>query len=263
MKYLSDDRSIGSYPNSCGLKPIETIYNGYRFRSRLEARWAMCFDMVGVKYEYEPEGFVLDDNKNYLPDFYLRDFDTYIEIKHADAIQLLDIENGFEFKSKTEDAEKYVSAIRAITKDHRFAIIQGDPYDIAMKEHGGNGRGDLFFTGVCFGYIRSMFDENYICSSGQKCSECNHFLIPAHYPILGITKSGIIASFDSPPDVFPSKEGIEIVIIDGEDIELLGKNKDKGKLVEEVCTFATASQKARQARFEHGEKPEVKKHPAG
>ena len=39
------------------IKPIETYYNGYRFRSRLEARWAVFFDALGVPYEYEPEGF--------------------------------------------------------------------------------------------------------------------------------------------------------------------------------------------------------------
>lgn len=39
------------------IKSIETKYNGFRFRSRLEARWAIFFDMVGLKYEYEVEGF--------------------------------------------------------------------------------------------------------------------------------------------------------------------------------------------------------------
>ena len=41
------------------LKAIETEYKGYRFRSRLEARWAVFFDACGVKWEYEPEGYVL------------------------------------------------------------------------------------------------------------------------------------------------------------------------------------------------------------
>lgn len=51
------------------IKAIETIYNGYRFRSRLEARWAVFFDALGVDYEYEPEGFDLGDGIYYLPDF--------------------------------------------------------------------------------------------------------------------------------------------------------------------------------------------------
>lgn len=53
------------------IKPIETEYNGYRFRSRLEARWAVFFDAMGIKYEYEPEGYVLQDGECYLPDFRL------------------------------------------------------------------------------------------------------------------------------------------------------------------------------------------------
>ena len=52
-----------------GIKHIETVYNGYRFRSRLEARWAVFFDAMGIKYEYEPEGYILKDGSRYLPDF--------------------------------------------------------------------------------------------------------------------------------------------------------------------------------------------------
>jgi hypothetical protein len=60
-------RSSGSH-----LKPIETQYKGYRFRSRLEARWAVFFDALGIEWEYEPEGFDLGDGLYYLPDFRLR-----------------------------------------------------------------------------------------------------------------------------------------------------------------------------------------------
>ncbi|MBK9515513.1 MAG: hypothetical protein IPO05_18320 [Flavobacteriales bacterium] len=51
------------------IKPIETRYKGYRFRSRLEARWAVFFDALGLEWEYEPEGFDLGDGVYYLPDF--------------------------------------------------------------------------------------------------------------------------------------------------------------------------------------------------
>ena len=72
-------------------KPIETRYKGYRFRSRLEARWAVFFDALGVSYQYEPEGFELIDKARgwirifYLPDFLIFDSegkpDYWIEIK--------------------------------------------------------------------------------------------------------------------------------------------------------------------------------------
>ena len=70
------------------IKPIETYYNGYRFRSRLEARWAVFFDAAGIKYQYEPEGYRytdFDDNEYfYLPDFYLPDFNIWVEVKGND-----------------------------------------------------------------------------------------------------------------------------------------------------------------------------------
>ena len=42
------------------IKAIETEYDGHRFRSRLEARWAVFFNAVGLTYEYEIEGFEMD-----------------------------------------------------------------------------------------------------------------------------------------------------------------------------------------------------------
>lgn len=62
------------------IKAIETEYKGYRFRSRLEARWAVFFDTAGINWEYEPEGFEFN-GKRYLPDFYLPDFDYFFEVK--------------------------------------------------------------------------------------------------------------------------------------------------------------------------------------
>lgn len=65
------------------IKAIETVYKGYRFRSRLEARWAVFFDTLGVEWEYEPEGFELGRAGRYLPDFWLPAFNMWLEIKPA------------------------------------------------------------------------------------------------------------------------------------------------------------------------------------
>jgi len=62
------------------IKAIETQYNGYRFRSRLEARWAVFFDAMGLEWTYEPEGFDLA-GVPYLPDFYIKTWGCYAEIK--------------------------------------------------------------------------------------------------------------------------------------------------------------------------------------
>jgi hypothetical protein len=63
------------------IKAIETFYKGYKFRSRLEARWAVFFDALGLEYQYEPEGFDLGDGIFYLPDFYLPKLRAWVEIK--------------------------------------------------------------------------------------------------------------------------------------------------------------------------------------
>lgn len=63
------------------LKAIETAYKGYRFRSRLEARWAVFFDALEIPWEYEKEGFDLGEAGLYLPDFWLTQFRSFVEIK--------------------------------------------------------------------------------------------------------------------------------------------------------------------------------------
>lgn len=63
------------------IKAIETRYKGYNFRSRLEARWAVFFDALGVKWEYEKEGYDLGEAGWYLPDFWLPDLRCWVEIK--------------------------------------------------------------------------------------------------------------------------------------------------------------------------------------
>jgi hypothetical protein len=63
--------------------PIETTYRGYRFRSRLEARWAVFFDAAGIEFYYEPEAYQTSLG-GYLPDFYLPKFagGIFVEVKH-------------------------------------------------------------------------------------------------------------------------------------------------------------------------------------
>lgn len=64
------------------INAIETSYAGCRFRSRLEARWALFLDILGLKWEYEPQGYrVGPDQRLYLPDFYLPGLGTWVEVK--------------------------------------------------------------------------------------------------------------------------------------------------------------------------------------
>ena len=62
------------------IKAIETKYAGHRFRSRLEARWAVFFDYLGIPWEYEKEGYMVNDVA-YLPDFWLPSWRMWLEVK--------------------------------------------------------------------------------------------------------------------------------------------------------------------------------------
>lgn len=99
------------------LKPIETVYKGYKFRSRLEARWAVFFDNAGIKYEYEPEGFQLN-GVWYLPDFYLPWFHAYVEIK----------------PSNSEDKKDAIKKLEMLFEKENVVCLycEGDPYECNM-----------------------------------------------------------------------------------------------------------------------------------
>lgn len=83
------------------IKPIETKYKGYRFRSRLEARWAVFFEGMGMPYEYEREGFNVN-GRWYLPDFYLPWFDCYVEIKPSEDEKISEADNVLKEFSKSK-----------------------------------------------------------------------------------------------------------------------------------------------------------------
>lgn len=65
------------------MTPLITHYNGFKFRSRLEARWATYLDALGVIYDYEREGFSIGTTPKtrYLPDFWLPRLESWLEIK--------------------------------------------------------------------------------------------------------------------------------------------------------------------------------------
>ncbi|MCD6539286.1 MAG: hypothetical protein J7K37_01075 [Candidatus Omnitrophica bacterium] len=60
-----------------GVKGIITYWRYRKYRSRLEARWACMFDLLGWKYEYEPY-----DLNGWIPDFILvGDTEILVDVK--------------------------------------------------------------------------------------------------------------------------------------------------------------------------------------
>ena len=118
-RYMGQNITIHETANR--FKPIETEYNGNLFRSRLEARWAVFLYELGVKYIYEYEGFILPGLGNYLPDFFLPDQSTWVEIKPF-AYTYKDLNDLMETR-----AFQKCYALAKNSKDWVF-LVAGNPY---------------------------------------------------------------------------------------------------------------------------------------
>jgi hypothetical protein len=64
-----------------GAHALKTEYRGVTYRSQTEARWAVFFDALGVQFSYEPETISLSSGARYIPDFFIKDFNAYFEVK--------------------------------------------------------------------------------------------------------------------------------------------------------------------------------------
>lgn len=66
------------------MRPKRTEFKNTVYRSKLEAKWAVFFDSLGLRYEYEPHFEEVSLGYypiNYAPDFYLEDLDIHVEVK--------------------------------------------------------------------------------------------------------------------------------------------------------------------------------------
>lgn len=105
------------------MKAIETEYAGYRFRSRLEARWAVFFDTADIEFQYEAEGFTLPNRYGgmfrYLPDFWFPGLAMYGEVKADWSVR---------------EKHKFLDAVNAL--DTPFLVLP----DIFRQPRGGSRR---------------------------------------------------------------------------------------------------------------------------
>lgn len=117
------------------MKAIETVYKNYKFRSRLEARWAVFFDALGIEWDYESEGYEFSDGTRYLPDFLIKEKDNesnwFVEVKGN-----LDDEVGIKKARKLDDTppENVLGCI--IVSGLRYAEINSDIYNEPPEYNG-------------------------------------------------------------------------------------------------------------------------------
>lgn len=216
------------------IKAIETEYNGYRFRSRLEARWAVFFDALGIKYEYEPEGFELSCGR-YLPDFYLSEFAVYVEIKPLDRSHI------DEWRAKPDTFRRETG--KAIL------LCYGDPSEDVWKklyayDTCDNGGGDyesdaVFAVYGCKAYIiaNDYRKDRVICIDSDWNS--NNFVVTSGH-FFYIQKGRLIEQrVEKLLEQFADSMMYNLFDPDAKDLLNLAKKA------------------ARQARFEHGESPRL------
>ena len=93
------------------MRVIQTVYKGYKFRSRLEARWAVFLDHLKANWSYEQEGYALG-GQWYLPDFFVSDWNCWIEIKGQ----------------KASDSERAKCQALARESGKQVLLLVGDPW---------------------------------------------------------------------------------------------------------------------------------------
>ena len=120
---------------------LESTYKNQKFRSRLEARFAIFFDALGCEWQYEPEGFRLPSG-NYLPDFYLPKVEggAWIEVKPYGRNQFF----GFVGSGprKNDKRLEEFSSLAASSKT-LFFVAHGIPSESYFKNFGYESEGML------------------------------------------------------------------------------------------------------------------------
>ena len=214
------------------IKPIETYYKGYRFRSRLEARWAVFFDAMGIKYEYEPEGFKTSVDLNtfcYLPDFYFPDNDCYGEVKGRLSALKKDSEKiawCIDYQNTPVSNGLVLLGQIPYWEDDKYYEIPTFPYLYWDK--------GIVMTYAIWGNKKLHIDESRLWDDYSSAPDLPHKL------------------FDFFPEEIYQLGLRHFASIDGMLFEMSTDDRDNHSY-----TLRKAFLKASRARFEHGETPRI------
>lgn len=94
------------------------MYDGVVFASMIEVAWASFFTHMGIRWNYEPELLLLPSFGPYPPDFYLPEFDCYVECKGR---LLSDYD-----RQKVEEAAEFTGKT--------FVLARGTPFYAIYRE---------------------------------------------------------------------------------------------------------------------------------
>ena len=199
------------------LKPIETRYAECRFRSRLEARWAVLFDALGLRWEYEFDRYPVGgfgSRRTYLPDFFVHDLNVWVEVKG--------------------DAEAL---------DHRLMVDAAHPVNGLPRDVTGNRDG------------HALHEPRVLIVGRVPREPGEHLLLSALGGEVVAWQRAVLGCSGESHHVLPVGIAVEAQI-DAESGQLVGLKDPLGapNLAFAACDHAIkAYRAARSARFEHGE----------
>lgn len=199
------------------IKAIQTPYSGYHFRSRLEARWAVFFNALDIPFRYELQGYNIN-GRNYLPDFYLVDIGTYIEVKPYPI---------------TEEGYALMRDL-CVETNKQVVVVEGDPYMCSARLYAFN-RWECDYTHTPQG-LAELNDQSL-----RLCGE-------DFYSIEHLDEKGFCTSEKYTLGWLP------VTCADGYGTWYNTRAERMGG--GDRTTVITAMLKARQARFEYGETPQ-------
>jgi len=202
------------------IKAIETQYKGYRFRSRLEARWAVFFDALGLDWEYEPEGYCISKYGCYLPDFFISTLGCFVEVK-----------------PKIEEGD-YWHIIDKLTRfhqesDHFVLLLVGPPGDEFYKPLSNQSK--LFCADLTDSSGGSI-DASFVFAT--KINGNKVYILP-----------------DTVGDGMREREHFSSLSCEGGERIIDMPDGRKAPKFYTGINIIKAAKKARSARFEHGESP--------
>ena len=159
--------------DAMGLKPIETRAYGHRFRSRLEAHWAVAFTEASIWWRYEPEGFDLGEAGLYLPDFWLPQVSMWAEVK----------------PDRPTHGELRKVAALANSSGHSCLLLIGPPAAVAywaVTPHDNPDAWEISCGGILAGSVDcSPFAFSYHLAEGRFYENCgvgsDSFPMPIHW----------------------------------------------------------------------------------
>lgn len=107
---------------------------GHAFANESEAEFARILDFYGLRWEYEPRSFVLEWDpqgraaERFAPDFYLPDFDLYIELTTLR-------------QDLVSRKNRKVRRLRELYPGIRIKVFYGRDFRSLLRKYGLRGRG--------------------------------------------------------------------------------------------------------------------------